>query len=140
MKLVMLVAGADESLALELAPAARSKDEPVAPSGRGLRTAGWSLFGIGLGVVAGGIPLVVIDERPVKSRCDDPMNIDVNGRCLYRYNTLGSGIGLVAVGAATIVTSAVLLGIGYKRKKKNGRDDKRRAHALPTAGGMILRL
>jgi hypothetical protein len=137
------VAGGEETVTIDLQPVPTPVQEVEAPDGRGMRVAGWSLLGVGLGVVGGGVTLLVLDERPVQSRCGDPMNIDVNGLCLYRYDTLGAGIGLAAGGGAALVAGAVLLGLGYKRKQSAGKGpagaDRKQARVLPAVGGLVVR-
>jgi hypothetical protein len=140
---VTFVAGGEETVTIDLQPVPTPVQEVEAPDGRGMRVAGWSLLGVGLGVVGGGVTLLVLDERPVQSRCGDPMNIDVNGLCLYRYDTLGAGIGLAAGGGAALVAGAVLLGLGYKRKQSAGKGpagaDRKQARVLPAVGGLVVR-
>jgi hypothetical protein len=137
---VTFVAGGEETVTLGLQPIPVPVAEPEAPDGRGMRIAGWSSLGVGLGVLTGGITLLVIDERPVQSRCGDPMNIDVNGLCLYRYDTLAGGIGLAIGGGAAVIAGAVLVGLGYKRKqaKRKAGGGGKQALVLPTGTGIAV--
>jgi hypothetical protein len=131
---VTAVSGSDEAISLQLQPVPVAEVE--GPDGRGMRIAGWTLLGVGLGALAGGATMLVLDERPVESRCT-PENIDINGTCRYRYNTLEGGAGLAAAGGAMMVTAAVLVAIGYKRKKQRG--GSRRAAVTPTGFGVRIR-
>lgn len=138
---ITFVAGGEETveLGLQVAPEA-VVEAPPPPDGKGMRVAGWTLLGTGLGLVGGGVPLLILDESPVKSRCDDPANIDVNGLCRFRHNTLGAGIGLAAGGGAALIAGAVLVGLGYKRKKQGKAAPKaEQARVWPTANGIAIR-
>jgi hypothetical protein len=61
--------------------------------------AGWTTLGVGVALLAGGITLIAFDEKPVKNDCSGA-NIDAFGNCAYRWNTLGGGIAMTAVGVA----------------------------------------
>ena len=131
------VAGGEESIDLELQAVPTPIEVDSGPDGRGMRIAGWVALGTGLGILGGGVTALVLDERPVKNRCADPANIDINGLCLYRYDTLAAGIGLTAAGGAAAIAGAVLVGLGYKRKKAS--DKPPVVSVLPVPGGLLLR-
>lgn len=127
---ITAVSGGEETISLGL----QKVPEPVVleeqPDGRGMRIAGWTALGVGLGLVGAGASMLALDERPVESRCSG-QNIDINGLCRYRYNTLAGGAALFAAGGAALITAAVLVSVGYKRKKKKGGGDES-ARVLPT--------
>jgi hypothetical protein len=100
-----------------------------------MRIAGWTLLGTGAALVGTGVALVVIDENPVERRCT-PDNVDVNGVCRFRHNTLGSGIGVAAAGGAALVTAAVLVGLGYKRKKQAASSEREKPQAFVVPAGL----
>jgi len=100
------VAGTRESIALELSPVPRGR--------RRLQRAGWGLFGAGLGVVAAGIPLLVLHGRPYARRCTGS-DVDADGDCRFRYGTRTGGAVTVAIGAASIVTGIVLVAVATRR-------------------------
>lgn len=124
---VNAVAGVRETMSFELQKAPDVK--------RRTSVIGWVLVGAGVVAAATGGALLGIDEKPHKQSCEGEK--DENGVCPFRYNTLGAGIGLVAVGAAAIVTGVVLVVVAKKgRKKKVGKD---RVALQPAAGGLRLR-
>lgn len=134
---VTVVAGSEENLSIGLQPVpAPVVEEPKGPDGTVMRSVGWASLGVGLAAAGTGVALVLIDEQPVSGRCT-PENIDANGVCRFRHNTLGSGIGLLAGGGAALVAGAVLVGLGYKRKKQAGGGTT--ARVLPTGTGLIIR-
>jgi hypothetical protein len=59
----------------------------------------WTAIGVGVAALVGGITLLVLDENPVKSNCSGPQ-VDADGDCAFRYDTLGGGIGLTVAGVA----------------------------------------
>jgi hypothetical protein len=116
-----LVEGDEETLALELV---EMEDAGELDEKRDLtKSMGWASFGLGLGLVGGGVPLLVLHQRPVKNRCDGD-NVDENGLCRYRYTTLIPGAVLAGVGGALVVTGIALVAVHAKRKR--GGDDARR--------------
>lgn len=58
----------------------------------------FTAIGVGVAALAGGIALLVIDDNPVKGNCAGA-NVDADGDCAFRYDTLGGGIGLTVAGA-----------------------------------------
>jgi len=83
-----------------------------------LRIAGAALVGVGAALLVPGITFAALHHEPVKSKCDVE---DVNGVCPYRFDTMPHGAVLLAVGAAGIVTGAVLLGVAARRGKAESR-------------------
>lgn len=57
----------------------------------------FTAIGVGVAALAGGIALLVIDDNPVKGNCAGA-NMDADGDCAFRYDTLGGGIGLTVAG------------------------------------------
>lgn len=134
---ITAVAGGEETISLGLQAVPEPVVEEKEPDGRGMRIAGWSLLGLGIGTLGGGATMLVLDERPVESRCSGD-NIDINGLCRYRYNTLAGGAALVAAGGAALITAAVLVSLGFKRKK-NARVGSNEARVVPTGTGVLVR-
>jgi hypothetical protein len=94
------------AVTLEVAP-----DMPK-ESSKAMRVAGWTGLAGGLAALAAGIPLIIIDEREIAADC----NADVEGNCQWRYDTLGGGIALTAVGGALAITGITLLAIDKRRR------------------------
>jgi hypothetical protein len=94
---------------------------------------GWAGFALGLGAVTGGAAMIRMDEHPVTSDCSGN-NVDFQGNCRWRYDTLEGGIGLVASGALLIGTGVALLVVGRDKYKSSPV-----ARVTPTLGGFTLR-
>jgi hypothetical protein len=104
------VVGVREVVRFELQALGRKDRRPL------MRALGWSALGIGLGATGVGAALIVIDHDPVTTRCNGS-NVDPDGDCRYIYLTKNAGIGLVATGAALLVTSVALLVAGHAKKR-----------------------
>ena len=130
-----LVEGDEETVTFELV--AMDAAEVVPEQKRDLtKPLGWATFGVGLGLVGGAVPLLVLNERPVKNRCEGE-NIDINGLCRYRYKTLVPGAVLAGIGGAMVITGIALVAVHAKRK--GGRQDKRtRVSIGPTEIGLLV--
>ncbi len=89
---------------------------------RALRITGWTFSMVGLGLLGGGIPLLALEERPVKNRCSGD-DIDFNGRCRYRYDTLLPGALLTGFGIASLLTGITTGVIAASRKSRNDGSD-----------------
>ena len=88
-------------------------------------------------MLGGGIALLAIDGRPYKQDCSG-MNVDVDGRCRYRYDTLAGGAALTGVGIAAFVVgiSTGLVVFSRKRNAKPEKDDfdEDTVHVQPILG------
>lgn len=69
---------------------------------------GWSLVGVGGAGLTSGITFLAIDKVPYRARCAGP-DIDAQGNCRQRYNTLTHGIAMTAASAGLVVAGATLL-------------------------------
>jgi hypothetical protein len=78
---------------------------------------GWSAVGLAVPLVVTGIALLAIDENPYKKDCDGD-NLDVNGTCRFRYNTLGGGVVALIGGLAAAGAGATLLVLDRKEQGK----------------------
>ena len=67
-------------------------------AGKPWTIAGGVMMGLGLGSILTGVALILVDEDPIPSECQGDQ-VDFRGVCRVRYNTLGSGIIAVTVGA-----------------------------------------
>ncbi|MCA9661092.1 MAG: tetratricopeptide repeat protein [Myxococcales bacterium] len=109
--------GVVETIRTDLAPApVIEEEEPPRTKKRALpesttRPIGWAALGVGVGVTAGGVALLVLDERPIKRECTGD-NVDAMGNCKWRYNTLAGGIAMTIVGVGAVALGAVLLARG----------------------------
>jgi hypothetical protein len=75
--------------------------------GKPLWAVGWASLGLGLAGVGAGAALIAIDEDPITSRCSGD-DVNENGVCKYRRNTLAGGAALVATGAVAVIAGVVL--------------------------------
>lgn len=127
---VDVVAGESTTLELRLqrAPADTARNKLF----RGL---GWTALVTGAGLAAGGVTLMVLDERPITSDCSGA-NVDIEGNCRWRHATLEAGVGLVAGGAVLIGTGIALVILG-QRKSKSSKSSKS-ARVKPTWAGFAL--
>lgn len=84
---------------------------------RALRITGWTFSSVGILALGGGIAFLVLEERPVKDRCSGD-NIDFNGACRYRYDTLLPGGLLTGFGVASLLTGITTGVIAYSRRTR----------------------
>lgn len=119
--------GTRERLAVDLEPLPRT---------RAFTIAGWSTLGMGVAFLGGGVTLLVLDERPYKRNCSGD-NVDVNGTCRKRYNTLAGGVALTSVAVALVGTGVGLLVAASKTRRRD--EGKRTAHVMPGPDGVLVR-
>jgi hypothetical protein len=98
---------------------------------RPLRTAGWAAIGVGIAGVGVGVGLAVLDEDPIRSRCSGA-NVDVEGNCKYRYDTLAGGIASAVIGAAALGTGIALVVVDRRKHRE------RTVAVMPTLRGLAL--
>ncbi|MEM6990724.1 MAG: hypothetical protein AAF721_09510 [Myxococcota bacterium] len=101
-------------------------------SAKTLGSLGFAAVGVGAGALVGGVVLLVLNDRPVRSQCEGDQ-VDIDGDCELRYNTLGGGAGLAVAGAASIGVGLLLL------SKARGGSTKGRVDVSAAAGGLRLR-
>jgi hypothetical protein len=132
-----LVEGDEETFAFELVAldVTEAPDEEKRSLAKPL---GWASFGVGLGVLGGAVPLLVLNGRPVRNRCDGE-NIDINGLCLYRYRTMIPGAVLAAAGGALVVTGIALVVHAERKGKRDAGDRRAQLMIGPTDVGVALR-
>jgi hypothetical protein len=102
------------------------------------RILGWSFAGVGVAGLATGGAFLAYHHKEVPGRCDEPEDIDVNGLCRWRYNTLAPGLGLVAAGGASLIAGATLLAID-KKKRKGGDTARTRVLVSPRSVSLTHR-
>lgn len=116
---------------------------------KALRATGITFSILGVGLLGAGIPLLAIDESPYKKDCDGA-NVDFNGACRHRYNTLLPGALLTATGAAALVTGLATGLVAFGRRNKvdksnmdelDDEDDKISVTPVfgPTSAGLKVR-
>ena len=81
-----------------------------------LRPASWAAVGVGAGLLISGFTLIGIDENPYKRDCSGE-NVDANGVCKFRYNTLGGGVALTVTGVALAAAGATMLVLDNKKSR-----------------------
>ncbi|MBC8074109.1 MAG: PEGA domain-containing protein [Deltaproteobacteria bacterium] len=122
---VVLVDGVREDLALALpALPERSKTPPR------LLAPGATMTALGLAGIGVGTALAVIDESPIRSRCGAE-NLDRDGDCRYRYDSLEAGIAIAVVGGAALAAGIALLVIDRRRGQ--------RSRVALRSGGLAIR-
>ncbi len=84
---------------------------------RALRITGWTFSMLGVGLLGAGVPLLALEEEPVKRRCSGD-NIDFNGTCRYRHDTLLPGALLTGFGIAALLTGITTGVIAAARRNK----------------------
>ncbi|MEZ4382931.1 MAG: PEGA domain-containing protein [Nannocystaceae bacterium] len=136
--------GVVETIRTDLEPAPRIIDEappeptptrprPRSDGGASLsRPLAWTSLGVGAGALAGGVALLILDERPIRSDCTGD-NIDAMGNCRWRYNTLGGGIALTVAGVGALTLGALLL---VRDRRRRGAEERRVAVGT---GGVAVR-
>lgn len=84
---------------------------------RTMEMIGWSTLGVGAAMLISGIALLAVDENPVKGNCSGP-NVDADGDCEFRYDTLTGGVLLTVVGVAGAATGAGLVVFARRNRKR----------------------
>lgn len=130
-----VVVEAGETSAVEVPLAASAGVDHGRPDRSGLlRPLGWASIGVGAASLGSGIALLVLDENPVTfTRCSG-IDVDVEGNCRFRHDTLAGGIVLTIVGVVGITAGALLVA----RTRKGGKADDRRARVRPTLRGFAI--
>ena len=82
--------------------------------------------------------MIVIDENEIKSDCSGD-NVDANGVCRYRYNTLAGGIVAVVVGTVASSLGTLALIHGTRRLRAQKKNKKNEAKVSFTPGGIRAR-
>lgn len=85
-----------------------------------IRISAWSLLGGGAALIGAGAALLVVDDRPYRANCDQG-NLDFQGICRYRINTLGGGVALTTIGVASVLSSFSLAMVLVARKRADKR-------------------
>lgn len=95
--------------------------EPTESSGwwtpRTSRIVTWSAIGAGSAAMLSGFVLLGIDENPYRRDCEGA-NVDADGGCKFRYNTLGAGVGLTVSGLALVAAGTTLLILDRKKEQR----------------------
>ena len=111
-RVLSAVAGTREVVRFELEPAAR--DQPR-------RIAGWTLVGVGGAAVITGVTFLSLAGRPFRSRCSGA-DVDPDGDCRFRYETLPHGIAFTVAGVTAAATGVALLLVSQRRRARKGRE------------------
>lgn len=77
----------------------------------------WSALGAGGAALLSGFVLLGIDENPYGKDCKGA-NLDADGVCKFRYNTLGAGVGLTVSGLALVAAGTTLLVLDRKKEQR----------------------
>ncbi len=105
----LAVAGVQESLSLSL--------EPLSAALPRYRPWGWVGVGLGGASIATGIALLVLDERPAPGdRCRGD-NVDPDGNCRFRWNTLAPGLIFTTAGVLAALAGTAVVVVSRPRTK-----------------------
>lgn len=96
---------------------------------------GWTGVAVGVAMVGSGSALLAFDEKPNRRQCDGD-NVDPDGDCKFRYNTLGGGLALTLGGAVLLASVGVTALVLAKRKRKRA---PKSARLLPGLGSLEVR-
>lgn len=131
-----VVVEAGETSAVEVPLVASAPAEDAKPDRSALlRPLGWASIGVGAAALGSGIALLVLDENPVKfTRCSG-IDVDAEGNCRFRHDTLAGGIVMTIVGVVGITAGALLVA---RTRKGGGKADDRRARVRPTLRGFAI--
>ena len=86
-------------------------------------------------MVGSGSALLAIDEKPNERQCDGS-NVDPDGDCKFRYDTLGGGLALT-LGGAAVLASVGVTALVLARKKRRRTPES--ARLTPGLGGLGVR-
>lgn len=103
-----------------------------------VRILGWSGVAVGLAAVGAGSALLAIDEKPNRNQCSGP-DVDADGDCRYRYDTLAGGAVLTIGGAALLAAVGVTALIMSDKRRASNRKRERRVRVQPTLDGLSVR-
>lgn len=132
---VVVEAGDTSAVAVELATAAPASGGKPDRS-KLLGPLGWASVGVGIASLGAGIALLALDEKPVTfTRCSG-IDVDVEGNCRFRHDTLAGGVVMTIVGVVGITAGALLL--VRARKGGGGKAGDRRARVRPTLRGLAI--
>lgn len=123
-----------DAVGAESSPPPPPVDDGGGMSPKTMGALGFAGIGVGVGALAGGVVMLVLNDRPVKSNCEGAQ-VDADGDCEFRYNTLGGGAGLAIGGAAAL---GVGIGLLILRKAKGGGGGGK-VDVSASAGGFRLR-
>jgi hypothetical protein len=118
---VELVGGVEKRVELELAPVPAIDDGGANDPSQSrvptiLKATGGAGVGVGVALIGAGIALLVLNDRPIESRCTGE-NVDADNDCKYLHDTMAGGIGLTVGGAVVAGVGVGLLVWGMKRGK-----------------------
>jgi hypothetical protein len=130
---MMFVDGVRESLSVSLSTTPTDGPVDGSTAGKGLRVGGWAAVAVGLAAVGTGVGFFASNGREDTSQCSGE-NVDADGDCKFRWDTTPGAIGFTVAGGVALVASAILLGLGYKKKK-----DARSAQLEPAPSGLRVR-
>ena len=105
----LAVAGVQESMSLNL--------EPLPAALPRYRPWGWVGIGLGGAAIATGVTLMVLDERPAPGdRCQGD-NVDADGNCRFRWNTLTPGLIFTTAGVLAALAGTAVVVVSRPRHR-----------------------
>lgn len=114
---IVAVRGVNESFQFQLRPVGPDLDHLLQRK-RTLRILGATGLGIGVLATATGATFLGIDGQPYKAKCDGD-NVDSDGDCRQRFDTLILGASLTAAGVALLGVGTGLLVASFRRRPEN---------------------
>lgn len=124
----LAVPGVEETITLQL--------EPLPDIRPKLRPWGWVLIGGGIASVTAGVTFLALHRRPAPGdRCDGD-NLDAQGNCRFRFDTVVPGAVLTAAGGIIIIGGAFVAALTGPRR--GARRAKRSARRFPVGRGRMV--
>lgn len=114
------VPGLREVLSVDLQALPRAPAPKPKPP-RDLRPWGWSAVAVGVLALAAGATLLAFDGRPDERHCGGS-DVDADGDCRYRYDSLAGGATLTALGSGGLIAGIALLAVDARRKARHRRE------------------
>ena len=99
------------------------------------RVIGGVVMGLGVGLAASGAVLLGFHHTPKRDQCSGD-DVDVNGTCRFRYNTLPSGIPLLVTGVVGVTAGAIVFA---RARKKRPANERAAVSWAPTVDGLLVR-
>lgn len=82
-----------------------------------LRVAGWTTLAVGGAATIGGAVLLALHGRDDQRKCSGG-DVDAEGDCRYRFETLAAGATTLTVGLVSAITGTIFLAVARKRRRR----------------------
>lgn len=127
--------GSVAALGVRLAPIASAAPRKPSLDARPMVIGGAVVTAVGVAAVGASVVMLALHGRPMQGSCSGA-DVDNDGDCRFLHDTrLGGGV-LLGAGVAAVVTGAVLLGVGLRRRRG---ERERQASVRPAGLGIDAR-